>query len=171
MSNLNETPVDLDTKVKVSEDTTGKEDETSIYIDEEQLLNKSDIIKSFVANSDDNRDVSIRPTATTTTTTTATTVPVVTTTTTTTTANKLDETNVKKDEEASDLDEESVSSFGSSIDDYNYYNARLFDDADEEMSSSLEEFADLDRFESSARAPIDSKFDNRYSKYTQNSDI
>lgn len=67
-------------------------------------MNKSDIIKSFAANSDVGTDnISV----------------------------------LKKngDRAHSDIDEEddvSVSSFGSSLDDYNYYNSRLFDDDDED---------------------------------------
>lgn len=111
------------------------EDDSCIYIDDEQLLNKSDIIKSFVANDESSvgRDVSMSA-VTSTAAAIATAVG--------------DEKAKKENEQAnSDLDDESVSSFGSSIDDYNYYNSRLFDDDDDEDvddggQSSREEFAD-----------------------------
>lgn len=96
----NETPA----ATKTPSTTRKDDDESCIYIDDEQLLNKSDIIKSFAANSDVGTDnISV----------------------------------LKKngDRAHSDIDEEddvSVSSFGSSLDDYNYYNSRLFDDDDED---------------------------------------
>ena len=118
------------------------EDDSSIFIDDEHLLNKSDIIKSFVANDESlGRDVSINAA----TTATAATI---------TTTSSDEKTKKKENEQAdSDLDDESVTSFGSSIDDYNYYNSRLFDDDDEDDNddgdddvdagqSSMEEFAD-----------------------------
>lgn len=99
-----------------NDNTNANQDDSCIYIEDEQMLNKSDIIKSFVAptSGDDTRgDLSIAVTASG-----------------DAIAAKMATNGQENDEGGqvvSDLDE-SVTSLGSTIDDYNYYNSRLFED-------------------------------------------
>lgn len=98
-------------------DKRGVGDDSCIYIDDEQILNKSDIIRSFAD------DVTSPMKAA---------------------ANGAE----SRSRHPSDLDDDdadvSVTSFGSSLDDYNYYNSKLFDDDEDDEQDEDESVLDDD---------------------------
>jgi hypothetical protein len=90
------------------------DDENCIYIDDDQLLDKSDIIKSFIATSEDNNNKEMK--------------------------NGSLEINEKEKEdevEEGEVEEEDAEdddeSIGSSLDDFNYYNTRLDDSSEDDL--------------------------------------
>lgn len=118
LSSINENQAESNPKIDKPGPLEPKkeDDDACIFIDDDQILNKSDIIKSFAAVSDDNRESLGLITSA---------------------------VAKKKDDLVSDLDESSsITSFGSSLDDYNYYNSRLFDDEESsrQEGDGVEEF-------------------------------
>lgn len=89
------------------------DDENCIYIDDDQLLDKSDIIKSFIATSEDNNNKEMK--------------------------NGSIEINEKEKEEVEEVEveeedvEDDDESIGSSLDDFNYYNTRLDDSSEDDL--------------------------------------